>query len=315
VDAHGAKCVIAVLTDPHRRVAALHGRLESPRALGSVHGGAITRFLDAGFRGRLERTLTLDTLGFGCVAAMAVTLDGATLLVTFHLGGVAAFRACDGAFVRAIHTREYNMATDQGKRRPLVFCRPWALCVAPDGVVYVADNGCGCVQILSPELDFERFLCDHELPRPSNVCATASVVAVAICHAQRIDLFCRKRRRLLRHVMTQPMFPASICVTPTGDIAVVKRDRHYRYSDGLRVLDDERLWLWPGSVHYELGDTAFTASGTLLYTDHTGFFALDTYGAAVKIRSIGMHGRGVLATCGNRAYVRDYRNVRVFVFV
>jgi hypothetical protein len=79
-----AVCVGAVLGDALHRVSVLGGRDGMPRSLGSVYGGAVTRFLGVG---RVVSRV-IDTPGVVSVGSgLAVTCDGSTLLVVDSVGG------------------------------------------------------------------------------------------------------------------------------------------------------------------------------------------------------------------------------------
>ena len=92
-------CVAAVLGDALRRVAVLGGREGMPRSLGSVYGGAVTRFLGGGCRGVVSRVIATA----GVVSwsnGVALSRDGSTLLVSDYSGGsdaIHAFRVADGS--------------------------------------------------------------------------------------------------------------------------------------------------------------------------------------------------------------------------
>jgi hypothetical protein len=66
-----SSCIAAVLLDT--RMTTFHGREGVPRALGSVAGGMVARFLRPGFQGRCVQAVALHQQYF---AGAAVTPDG-----------------------------------------------------------------------------------------------------------------------------------------------------------------------------------------------------------------------------------------------
>jgi hypothetical protein len=74
-------CVVAVLGDAERRVAVLGGREGMPRSLGSVYGGAVTRFLGGALRGAVSRVIDTPGVKSSC-NGIAVSVDGCTLVVS-----------------------------------------------------------------------------------------------------------------------------------------------------------------------------------------------------------------------------------------
>ncbi len=89
-------CVAAVLGDALRRVSVLGGRDGMPRSLGSVYGGAVTRFLGGGLRGVESRVINMRGVR-SWINGIAVSRDGSRLLVSdgvnVYSGRVAVFSA------------------------------------------------------------------------------------------------------------------------------------------------------------------------------------------------------------------------------
>ncbi len=216
-------CVAAVLGDALHRVTALGGREGMPRSLGSVYGGAVTRFLGGGLRG-------VDTACFstgGAVSShsggVALTLDGCTLLLTNAFGGSHAiheFRVGDGSRLRVI-----GGAGDG----PMLFEKPFQVSVARDGFVFVADYGNDRVQVLTPALDFHGFVGVGQLDGPVGVCANADVVVVSEETAHRLCVFNRGDSTVLARIGCegdgdgQLQTPRSVCF--------VSGDRHVAVCD------------------------------------------------------------------------------------
>jgi hypothetical protein len=213
-------CVAAVLGDPLHRVAVLGGREGMPRSLGSVYGGAVTRFLGGALRGVVRRVI--DTGVRSHHNGLAVSIDGCTLLVPISAPGGS----------HAIH--ELSVA-DGSRRRvigcegdgPLQFRLPCQVHIAPDGFVFVADTGNDRVQVLTPSLDFKCFVGQGRLKGPAGVCANAVVVVVSEVFSRRISVFNRGDGALLRRIGSargQLGAPCGLCFM-SGDrhVAVAER--------------------------------------------------------------------------------------------
>jgi DNA-binding beta-propeller fold protein YncE len=203
-------CVAAVLGDAEHRVAVLGGREGMLRSLGSVYGGAVTRFLGGSLRGVVSRVI--DTPGVKSLCnCLAVSRDGSTLLVAD--GGVGshaihAFRVADGSRLRVIGGEGDG---------PLQFRYPCQVWIAPDGHVFVADSINGRVQVLTPTLDFHCFVGVGHLRDPLGVCGNDDIIVVSEWQAHRISVFNRHDGALLRRFGTggisdgQLRFPYGLC--------------------------------------------------------------------------------------------------------
>jgi DNA-binding beta-propeller fold protein YncE len=184
-------CVAAVLGDALHRISVLGGRAGVPWSLGSVCGGAVTRFLGGGVRG--EQSRVIDTPGVESICSgVAVSRDGSTLLLSDGSGGSHAiheYRVPDGSRLRVI-----GGAGDG----PLQFKLPCQVWVASDDHVFVAEWGNKRVQVLTPRLDFDAFVGVGQLEYPSGVCADDDVIVVSEYSAHRISVFSRGDGALFR---------------------------------------------------------------------------------------------------------------------
>ncbi len=186
-------CVGAVLGDALRRLSVLGGREGMPRSLGSVYGGAITRFLGGGLVLDVSRVIEMGVVAWG--NGMAVSRDGSTLLVTDGADDIGphaihTFSIGDGSRLRVVG----GMGDD-----PLQFYNPGQVWIDADGFVFVVDCGNDRVQVLTPTLDFHGFVGVGELRYPHGVCANADVVVVSQNYpASRISVFNRRDGSLLR---------------------------------------------------------------------------------------------------------------------
>jgi DNA-binding beta-propeller fold protein YncE len=184
----------AVLGDALRRVSVLGGREGMPRSLGSVYGGAVTRFL--GGTMVLDVRHVIKTRKVAGSSGLAVNRDGSTLLFTDGIGSHAihAFSVADGSRLRAVGSRGNG---------PLQFSIPQQIWIAPDGFAFVADFILGRVQVLTPSLDFHGFVGVGSLHYPAGVCANADVVVVSGSFpVSRISVFNRRDGSLLRRFGT-----------------------------------------------------------------------------------------------------------------
>jgi hypothetical protein len=177
-------CAGAVLGDALRRVAVLGGREGMSRSLGSVYGGAVTRFLGGSLRGVVSRVI--DTPGVKSDRnGVAVSRDGRRLLVSNAYGrrAIHEYSIEDGCELRVVGRRRHS--------RQLKLGRPYQVWVAADGFVFVADAQRGHVLALSPDLSFHSVIGDGQLSSCSGVCANADVVVVAEQGECRLSVFRR----------------------------------------------------------------------------------------------------------------------------
>jgi DNA-binding beta-propeller fold protein YncE len=281
-------CVAAVLGDALRRVAVLGGREGMPRSLGSVYGGSVTRFL-GGCRGIVSRVI--DTAGvMSSGNGVAVSRDGSTLFVMDYCGGshaIHAFRVGDGSRLRVICSAGGG---------PLQLRYPQQVWVASDDVVFVAENGNGRVQVLTPRLDFLAFVGVGQLVGPVGVCADDDVIVVSEHSAHRVSVFNRCDGALARRVGCQGSgdgqlyFPGGLCFM-SGHRHVAIADYH---NDRVSVLSVEGEFVRhvgvgvlrrPSGVacsafdELVVADTdsrrvvVFSASGVMLHTMGCGTFS------------------------------------------
>jgi tripartite motif-containing protein 2/3 len=198
-------------------VAVLGGREGMPRSLGSVYGGAVTRFLGGALRGVAHRVIYTPTCG------VAVSRDGATLLVSVGAD-------CSDT-IHEFHTTDRSICRVIGGEGdgPLEFNEPRQVCIAADGFVFVADCGNNRVQVLTPTLDFHCFIGQRRLTSPVGVCASADVVVVANSAARRIAVFNRCDGALVRRFGCLGSSDGEL-KTPC-DLCLVSGDRHVAVAD------------------------------------------------------------------------------------
>jgi hypothetical protein len=185
-------CIAAVFADPLQRIVCLGGRVDMPRSIGSLYGGLAALFLGTTFTGTAKTTIGENHTNHAdsWQNGVAVALDGATLLVArYYLHRIHAFCIADGTLLRIIGG--WGELT-------LRFSNPRELCVANDGLVFVADCGNNRVQILTPQLDFASFVGVGQLRAPSGVCADSDIVAVSEFWQGHIKIFSRHGGALLR---------------------------------------------------------------------------------------------------------------------
>jgi DNA-binding beta-propeller fold protein YncE len=215
-------CVAAVLGDALQRVAVLGGRDGMPRSLGSVYGGAVTRFLGGGLV--LDVSCVIEMRVVAGDVGLAVSRDGSTLLATDMRFGSSAIHVCrvaDGSWLRVVGSKG---------RGPLQFRSPYQVHVAPDGFVFVADFGNDRVQVLTPTLDFHGYIGESSLDRPVGVCANADVVVVSEAHpAPHISVFDQRDGSLLRRFGTVGSGDGELDI-PRG-LCFVDDDRHVAVAD------------------------------------------------------------------------------------
>jgi DNA-binding beta-propeller fold protein YncE len=266
-----AVCVAAVLSDPLRRVSLLGGREGMRRSLGSVYGGSITRFLGGSCRGVVSRVIPTDVMSWA--NGIACSVDG-TRLVQSHSYGraqrVHEFSVSDCSLLRFVG--------DEGDSPR--FARPLQVCVAPDGFVFVADNGNNLVQVLTPSLDFHSYVGEGQLSRPVGVCANADVVVVTEQGTHTVAVFNRRTGALLRRFGREGdidgalHLPAAVCF--------MSGDRHVAVADS----GNNRV-------------SVFSADGEFIH--HIGVSVLS-------------HPQGVAASAFDELVVADPRNKRLHVF-
>jgi DNA-binding beta-propeller fold protein YncE len=95
---------------------------------------------------------------------------------------IHAFDVADGSRLRVI-----GGAGDG----PLQFVYPCQVWVASDDFVFVADSGNKRVQVLTPRLDFHRFVGVDQLCGPAGVCADDAAIVVSENRRHRISVFSR----------------------------------------------------------------------------------------------------------------------------
>jgi DNA-binding beta-propeller fold protein YncE len=215
--------VAAVLGDALHRVAVLGGREGMPRSLGSVYGGAVTRFLGGSCHGVVSRVI--HTPGVKSYNnGVAVSRDGCTLLVSDGTScashAIHVYSTLDGACRRAVGGEGDGL---------FQFNAPQQLYIAPDGFVFVADYGNNRVQVLTPDLDFHSFVGVGVLRGPIGVCANADVVVVAEYDAHCISVFNRHDGALLRRLGCSGSGDGQLR-SPCG-LCFVSGDRHVAVAD------------------------------------------------------------------------------------
>jgi DNA-binding beta-propeller fold protein YncE len=258
-------CVAAVLGDTLRRVCVLGGLAGLRRSLGSVYAGSVTRFL-GGFRGFVARTLRMVDWGPGAESGgMAVTRDGAALLVTC--------KSTDCLYVIDVATGETLRKIGCRGTGPLQFQIPHRVCIADDDCVFVADFGNNRIQVLTRRLDFHGFVGVRQLNEPVGVCVKGDVVAVSEIKSHRITVFCRVDGALIRRFgsfgnsESQLGSPVGLCfVGRTWQLAVVDmfKNRVAKFT-----LEGEFLHSILYHQHTTLYDVASSSAGELVVVDAT----------------------------------------------
>ncbi len=215
-------CVAAVLGDALRRVSVLGGREGMPRSLGSVYGGAVTRFLGGDVVFDISRVIEPDFKGRG--SGVAVSRDGSTLLVlgkNDRSHAIHAFSVADGSRLRVVGSEGSG---------PLQFSNPVQVWVDADDFVFVTDAGNRRVQVLTPTLEFHSFIGVGSLQYPCGVCANADVVVVSEGFpAPRISVFNRRDGSLLRRLWSLGSGDGELN-TPCG-LCFIDDDRHVAVTD------------------------------------------------------------------------------------
>jgi hypothetical protein len=211
-----------VLSDALHRVSAVGGRDGMPWSLRSVYGAAVARFLSRGLRGTVVRAF--DVAALSQMNGVAVSLDGATLLMSDALGGsngIHVLSAVDGSLRRVV-------SGDAS-----LFRQPYQVCIARDGCVFVADGGRHRVQVRAADVSPLAVMGEGLLRMPMGIAATSDVVAVSECDAHRVTVFNRRDGSLRRRFGClgsgdgQLHCPAGLCLT-SGDrhVAVADHDNH-----------------------------------------------------------------------------------------
>jgi hypothetical protein len=214
-------CVAAVLGDALHRMSVLGGREGMPRSLGSVYGGSVTRFLGGSLRGVVSRVIDADLPSR--YNGVAVSRDGRTLLLS------------DSGYYSSHAVHEFGIADGRhrvvgGGDHWLQFEDPRQVCIAPDGFVFVAEQDRNRVQVLTPSLDFHRFIGEGALERPVGVCASADIVVVASqSGARRVAVFSRSDGALLRRFASYGRARDQL-KTPM-ELCFVSGDRHVAVAD------------------------------------------------------------------------------------
>jgi DNA-binding beta-propeller fold protein YncE len=130
---------------------------------------------------------------------IAVSRDGSTLLVSDYSGGshsIGVYNVADGV-------RKKVFGGPAAGSLPLQLNGPCQVCIADDGVVFVADYGNHRVQVLTPGLD----ACVKSLGgpagilnSPSGVCANADIVVVSEVGARRLTVLKRSDGSVVRRM-------------------------------------------------------------------------------------------------------------------
>jgi hypothetical protein len=205
-----SSCVAAVLGDAERRMTIMGGREGFARALGSVYAGSVTRFLGGSIRRGAVNTahsvlIPEVAASFG---SLAVTGDGGHILVPT----CASVLAVD----RADPCRSRNVITFGCG--PMRIVSPASVCVAPDGVAFVAEWATARVQVLTPQLEYAASLRSEvkDYRFPYTVCANEHFVAVANSSAS-VLLFSRATGKSVRAFDCSALVnrPNSICFVKT----------------------------------------------------------------------------------------------------
>jgi DNA-binding beta-propeller fold protein YncE len=297
-----AVCVAAVLCDPLRRVAVLGGRDGMPRSLGSVYGGALTRFLGGDVRGFEQRVIEMPRLRSHC-SGVAVRGDGATLLVADNrdfVGGyvehsetVFEYSVADGTLLRTIGSL--------GCAGPLQFQSASQLWIASDGFVFVADTENHRVQVLSPDLGFHGFVGDGRLQGPRGVCANSDVVVVSEAFlASLVSVFRRRDGALLRRFGDGSVDGAEV-VDPRG-VCFVNGDSHIAVADrgGSRVS----VFTVDGALVRHIGVGVLSGPHSVACSAFDELVVADTFNSCTRVFSVD---GDVLMTVG----VGDFTGVAV----
>jgi DNA-binding beta-propeller fold protein YncE len=247
------------------------GREGMPRSLGSVLGCLVARFVGGGNICRVAAEMpSVHALS----NAIAVSRDGATLLVTYARGGshgVHVFNLHTGACVRIVGSQGTG---------PLQFTYPCQVWVASDDFVFVADSDNDRIPILTPcDFDFHGFVGEGQLCRPAGVCGDGNIIAVSE-DAHRISVF------------------------SSGDGALLHRFGSYGSSDG-QLNYPHGLCFMSENHHIAVADCVndrvcvFSLDGEFIRHVGVGVLRCPT---------------GVACSAFDELVVADFRNSRVAVF-
>jgi hypothetical protein len=205
-----ALCVAAVLGDDERRMTIMGGREGFARSLGSVYAGSVTRFLGGSIKHRVAN------------AAHSVRLP----LYSKLLSSIAVSR--DGKHILAETSEDLVIVDrhDASSRRVMksMSRAPDSVCVAPDGVVFVANWLHTRVQELTPALDSAADLRNEvtDFRYSRWVCANEHFVAVANSEAS-VLLFSRATGKSVRAFDCSDLVdrPGGMCFMKTAAAAAV----------------------------------------------------------------------------------------------
>jgi hypothetical protein len=137
ISPHGAEtapCVVAVVSDPHRRLTAFGGREGCARALGSMHACFVALFLGSSFRGRRTQRYHMDVRTEWTSIVSRRVVD--EFIILMHAGGYCWPVTAAGASGETVSNCE-------------------SCVVAPDGVVYVGgfdEAADGTTAVFTPQL-------------------------------------------------------------------------------------------------------------------------------------------------------------------
>jgi DNA-binding beta-propeller fold protein YncE len=304
-------CVAAVLGDALHRISVLGGRDGVPRSLGSVYGGAVTRFLADGFRGVESRVI--PTPGVKSTSnGVAVSRDGSTLLVSDHGGGSHAiheFRVGDGSRLRVIG------GVGVGR---LQFKGPRQVWVASDDVVFVAEYGNNRVQVLTPTLDFHAFVGVGQLHGPAGVCANDAVIVVSEVRARRISVFKRCDGALLRRFGRdgsgdgQLQYPRGLCFM-SGHRHVAVSDCFNRRVSVFSVEGEFVRHVGVGELKYPVGVACSDADETVV-ADYDNFHVVVFSASGEMLRTMRHGDFSGVAMHGGTIFAQTYSDRKCVVF-
>jgi DNA-binding beta-propeller fold protein YncE len=280
------------------------------RSLGSVYGGAVTRFLGGGCRGIARRVI--DTPGVRSWSnGLAVSRDGGMLLVSNSAGrarALALFDVSDGSQRRVIG--------EAGDGR-LQFDVPHQVWVASDGFVFVAEYGNDRVQVLTPRLRFHGFV--RRLKCPSGVCANADVVVVSeLGTGGLITVFSRADFTVVRRFGCggtgdgQLHGPLGLCFM-CDDRHVAIADSNNRRVSVFSVDGDFVRHVGVGVLKWPMG-VACTADDELVVADY-GNRCIVVFSASGETMQMFGSGRFTgVAVHGSTIFAQDYDSEKCVVF-